>query len=127
MINHKTRQLYGSILLLILVILYYYYTRMHEGLTTTTPTTTATTTATTTTTPPTTTTPTTTTTTTMPKKIPKLLLNEKGKLIDVPKKIEEIKDSYFILYDVMSDRDKYKMKKVYNHFIENIVKDDFLS
>jgi hypothetical protein len=104
---------------------------MHEGLTTTTPTTTATTT----TTPPTTTTPTTTTTTTtpptttttMPKKIPKLLLNEKGKLIDVPKKIEEIKDSYFILYDVMSDRDKYKMKKVYNHFIENIVKDDFLS
>ena len=125
MINHKTRQLYGSILLVILVILYYYYTRMHEGLTTTPPTTTTTPPPpppTTTTTPQTTATP-----RTMPKKIPKLLLNEKGKLINVPKKIEEIKDSYFILYDVMSDRDKYKMKKVYNHFIENIVKDDFLS
>jgi hypothetical protein len=28
---------------------------------------------------------------------------------------------------LMSDRDKYKMKKVYNHFIENVVKDEFPS
>ena len=148
MISHKIRQLYGSILLVLLVILYYYYTRLYEGatsnknkpkstpatavkqVTTTTatavkPITSGKTTTTTTSGKPTTTSGKPTTTTTPGKP------TTSGKPVPVPintsKKVEEIQNSYLEFYQLMSNNDKQKIKKVYNHFIENVVKDEFPS
>jgi hypothetical protein len=54
-----------------------------------------------------------------------------GKPVPVPintsKKVEEIQNSYLAFYQLMSNNDKQKIKKVYNHFIENVVKDEFPS
>ena len=142
-INHKNRMLYGSILLVLLVILYYYYTRIYEGLgplpnpkttilkptppviTTPTkvPTTAATTPATTSeTTVPTTTVPTTnastvlkpTTTTTTTK-------NE----IDSANQVKQIKKSYLKFYQSLTDADKVEIKGMFNHLVENVIKDEY--
>lgn len=140
MISHKTRQLYGSILLVLLVIIYYYYTRMHEGFgkkkssspsrpTTAPP-------------PP----PRPTTAPPMPSRFGKpvtatqagrpVITMQGGRPvtagkpvqaapINVSKQVEQIKDSYLEYYKLMSDKDKQKLKKVYSHFIENVIKDEF--
>lgn len=119
MLSHKSRQLYGSVLLVLLVILYYYYTRIHDGFVTATKPKIATTTVKPTTATATTVKPTTTTTATTATTI------RTPAQIAVSKKVEEIKDSYFVFYGLMSDLDKYKMRKIYNHYIENVIKDDF--
>ncbi len=141
MISHKTRQLYGSILLVLLVIIYYYYTRMHEGFgkkkssSPSTPTTAPPPPRPTTAQPP-----------PMPSRFGKpVTATQAGKPaitiqggrpvtagkpvqaapINVSKQVEQIKDSYLEYYKLMSDKDKQKLKKVYSHFIENVVKDEF--
>lgn len=135
MLSHKSRQLYGSVLLVLLVILYYYYTRIHDGFVTATkpkiatttvkPTTTTATTVKPTTATATTVKPTTTTTATTVKPTTTATTIRTPAQIAVSKKVEEIKDSYFVFYGLMSDLDKYKMRKIYNHYIENVIKDDF--
>ena len=123
MISHKSRQLYGSILLVILVILYYYYTRMHEGVTSTIPTkktTTTTPTKTTTTTP-------TKTTTTAATTAANLEIARQKQQAEISNQIKYMQMWYSSVYGLLTDQHKKEMKKVYNHFIENIVKDDFLS
>ncbi len=141
MISHKIRQLYGSILLVLLVILYYYYTRLYEGATfnplkpkSTSPVKTAIATATATTIAgkPVITTaiagkPVTTTTTTAGKPVTTTASKPVPVPINTSKKIEEIQNSYLAFYQLMSNNDKQQIKKVYNHFIENVVKDEFPS
>ena len=154
MISHKIRQLYGSILLVLLVILYYYYTRLYEGATSKKPkpkstpatavkqvtTTTATavkpitsgkTTTTATAVKPITSGKTTTTSGKTTTTSGKTTTTTPGKPVPVPintsKKVEEIQNSYLAFYQLMSNNDKQKIKKVYNHFIENVVKDEFPS
>lgn len=158
-INHKTRQLYGSILLVLLVILYYYYTRIYEGLEPaiqknkdkgkSTTTTLANPTTTTTIAKPTTTTrivsnPTTTTTvikptTTTTKSIalpsqPVTIQTAKNATPVAPivattissaNQVKKIKQSYLDFYKSLSDADKSEMNQIYNHFIENVIKDEF--
>jgi hypothetical protein len=83
------------------------------------PTTTTTPIPTTTTTPisTTTTTPISTTTTTTE-------LNETNEK-DSANKVKQIQKSYIKFYQSLTPADKGEINKVYNHFIENVVKDDY--
>ena len=152
-INHKNRMLYGSILLVLLVILYYYYTRIYEGLgplpnpkttilkptppviTTPTkvPTTAATTPATTsettvpTTTVPTTTVPTTTVPTTNASTVlkPTTTTTTTKNEIDSANQVKQIKKSYLKFYQSLTDADKVEIKGMFNHLVENVIKDEY--
>jgi len=131
-INHKSRMVYGSILLVLLVILYYYYTRIYEGLTitkispkqmeavkavqaakiaTTRPTTR----------PP----PPKTAAEIQAEKEEKEKQAELKKQEEMTNQIKQIKESYINFYKLLSDENKDEINKVYNHFIENVVKDDY--
>lgn len=122
-INHKSRMVYGSILLVVLVILYYYYTRIYEGLSFQSrimasrgqP----------------------TTSTIRPPPPPKTAAEKKAeqeeqekkaelkKQEEMTKQIKQIKQSYINFYELLSDENKGEINQVYNHFIENVVKDDY--
>ena len=126
-INHKSRMVYGSILLVVLVILYYYYTRIYEGLSFNPsikskimasrgqP----------------------TSSTIRPPPPPKTAAEikaeqeEKEKQAELKKQeemtnqIKQIKKSYINFYELLSDENKGEINQVYNHFIENVVKDDY--
>ena len=39
--------------------------------------------------------------------------------------IKEIKQSYLNFYKLLSNKDKGEINEVYNHFIENVVKDNY--
>jgi hypothetical protein len=89
------------------------------------PTTTTTTTPIPTTTTTTTPIPTTTTTTTpIPTTTTTTELNETNEK-DSANKVKQIQKSYIKFYQSLTPADKGEINKVYNHFIENVVKDDY--
>jgi|688.fasta_scaffold732305_2 hypothetical protein len=119
-INHKSRMVYGSILLVVLVILYYYYTRIYEGLSFK-PSIKSKIMASRSQPPP------------PPKTAAEIKAEqeEKEKQAELKKQeemtnqIKQIKKSYINFYELLSDENKGEINQVYNHFIENVVKDDY--
>jgi len=126
--------LYSSILLVLLVILYYYYTRIYEGLdplpkptapkptlpviTETTVPTAAKPVITATTVPK----PNSPVITTVPTTTSTLLKKNK---IDSASQVKQIKQSYLKFYQSLTDADKVEIKGMFNHLVENVIKDDY--
>lgn len=137
-INHKSRMVYGSILLVLLIILYYYYTRMHEGFKNKSKSSSN----------PPSSPPSKSNNTPMGKSIgksngkfsmkkgmsrsqtaadmqaEKTRKEEKAKQ-EMTRQIKDIKTTYSKFYELLSDQNKGEINKVYNHFIENVIKDDY--
>ena len=44
---------------------------------------------------------------------------------EMTRQIKDIKVTYSKFYDLLSDQNKGEINKVYNHFIENVIKDDY--
>ena len=133
-INHKTRMLYGSVLLVLLVILYYYYTRIQEGAKNKNKNKNAAATTATQQNPtgmqqnpmgPMGQMPMVTIQQPTNAQIISLIKTELKKEKEKEIKVEQIKDSYVKFYQLMSDKDKNKIKKVYHHFVENVIKDEY--